>query len=81
MPYIRQLLRATGSVGLVCAQDMAPEKCGECHESQFQTWLEANTMKEERFAPPVTGFPFGSLNGCKSCHTGKHNVQFKIGNL
>lgn len=80
MPYIRTIAFALflSSVGLLCAQDMAPEKCGECHESQFQTWLEAKHNERGVVCAACHGaFHSGSLNGCKSCHTGKHNVQFK----
>jgi hypothetical protein len=66
------------SFGLVHAQNMSPEKCGECHESQFQIWLEAKHNARGVVCAACHGdFHSGTLNGCKACHTGEHNIQFK----
>jgi hypothetical protein len=66
------------SAGWLSAQDMSPQKCGECHESQFETWLEAKHNERGVVCAACHGdFHSGTLNGCKACHTGEHNVQFK----
>ena len=80
MSFIQKFLLTLflSSILSLSAQGMAPEKCGECHESQFQTWLEAKHNTRGVVCAACHGdFHSGSLNGCKSCHTGKHNVQFK----
>jgi Cytochrome c3 len=64
--------------GWLSAQDMSPQKCGECHESQFETWLDAKHNARGIVCAACHGpFHSGTLNGCKACHTGEHNVQFK----
>lgn len=57
---------------------MAAKDCGACHDSQYKTWMQAKHNQEGVVCSACHGdFHSGSLNGCTSCHTGQHNLQYK----
>jgi hypothetical protein len=57
---------------------MDSKECGSCHESQYQQWITAKHKTQGVVCSACHGdFHSGSLNGCTTCHTGKHNLNYQ----
>src|SRR5262245_10133533 len=68
------LLIASAAFG----QSMDSKECGSCHESQYQIWITAKHKTQGVVCSACHGeFHSGSLNGCTTCHTGKHNLNYQ----
>jgi hypothetical protein len=76
--FFAALLLISGFVSFAASQDMSSQDCGSCHESQFKTWTDAKHNQRGIVCAACHGpFHSGTLNGCTSCHTGEHKLDYK----